>query len=594
MAVEPPLFMAKYQNMHRVKVIFALLLMAANGYGQHFSTFKNSSKINMGDVVINEIMADPDPAAFGIAYPEYVELYNKKGMAVNLKNWKFCVGNTCKTLPDAFIPSDSFIVLTAPASKSVFPVEVNAIGISGFPALNNTGQILQIQNETGNSISGISYTDEWYQDVIKKEGGYSLEQVDANNPCGEKQNWKASLNKTGGTPGKRNSVAGHNPDTSPPELLRVNILSTEQLEVSFTESLDSSTLSDLGLYLINHIGHPVKVELSKPHYKSIILYLGIPLKEGIQYTLTVEGKLTDCVGNPIPKNSHIRFALPAEIAKDDIVINEVLFDPEPGGVDFIEIYNASQKVVDLKSLFICHYDTLSGFVSDIVKITTSMYLLFPGEYLVLTEDAQAVKKQYHTENPSAFLSIADLPALNADEGNICLKTTTALIDHFTYNVNMHFALIKETKGISLERTNFRRFTNDVTNWHSASSAVGFATPGFKNSQFVDDWITEEEVSVNPEIFSPNGDGSNDQVNIHYHFDQPEWSITILIFDSKGRPVKTLVNNELIGSEGVYSWDGINDNREKEQSGIYIIYMKVFNLSGTIKQYKKVCVLSGKP
>jgi hypothetical protein len=83
------------------------------------------------------------------------------------------------------------------------------------------------------------------------------------------------------------------------------------------------------------------------------------------------------------------------------------------------------------------------------------------------------------------------------------------------------------------------------------------------------------------------------VSIYFHLGTPGWSASILVFDSNGRLVRTLLNNQLVGTDGVYSWDGINNNREKEQTGIYIIYLKVFNLSGMIKQYKIVCVLNVK-
>lgn len=577
----------------RSKIIILLALVPAILASQNQNSPGSPQRINTWDVVINEIMADPDPTAGNISYPEYVELYNKKKLPVQIKNWKFCVGATCKTLPDVSIPADSFLVLVNATGIKNFSAEVNAAGISSFPALTNTGQVLQLLNEAGNIISVISYTDDWYQDEIKKDGGYSLEQMDAENPCAERSNWKASLNNTGGTPGKRNSVTGINKDTKPPELWRVTVVSQQEVEVNFTEALDSALLADVKRYTISDIGQPSSVSLIKPYYKSVILHLGTPLKEAVMYVLTVEGTIMDCVGNQISKNNTARFAIPAPITERDIVINEILFDPREGGVDFVEIYNRSQHVLDLKNLFLCHYDTITTIVSEIEKISSSGYLLFPDEYLVLTENEEAVKKQYQTVHPEAFLNVTDLPALNADEGNICLKTASGIIDHFTYNTKMHFALLKDTKGISLERVYFARASNDATNWHSASSSKGFATPGYKNSQFSENSGAQEPVSVYPEIFSPNEDGINDQVNVFYHFDQPEWSASILIYDCSGRLVRTLVNNELIGTEGAYSWDGINDSREKERTGMYIIYVKLFNLSGMIKQYKKVCVLSGK-
>jgi len=545
------------------------------------------------DVVINEIMADPDPAAGNWTYPEYVEIYNKKNHPVYLKNYKFCVGTNCKTLPDIVVQADSFLVLTAPSSVKLFPPTVNVWGLAGFPALTNTGQLLQLLNESGNIMHAVSYTDEWYGDAFKKEGGYSLEQQDAFNPCGEQKNWKASQHPDGGTPGRKNSVAVINKDKDAPRLLRVNVLSADLIEAIFSEPLDSNTLSDITSYHITGIGYPKVINLIKPYFKNIVLQLNDSLKKSVEYTLSVEKQVKDCAGNIIDQSNSARFAIPSVISPNDVVINEVLFNPREGGVDFVEIYNRSQKVVDLKALFLCHFDTVSQMVSDIKRISASSFLFFPGEYLVLTENTEVVKKQYYTENSAAFLKVEVLPSMNADAGNIALKTATEGIDQFTYNEQMHFALLKETRGISLERVHFGRSANDVTNWHSASSSVNFATPGYKNSQYVDEIQTDNALVVHPEIFSPDEDGINDQVSIQYRFEKAAHTISILIYDDRGQLIRTLVNNQFIGTEGSYSWDGINDHRERERKGMYIIFIRIMDGSGKINVYKKICVLGGK-
>ncbi|MBA3705980.1 MAG: hypothetical protein H0W84_08810, partial [Bacteroidetes bacterium] len=89
------------------------------------------------------------------------------------------------------------------------------------------------------------------------------------------------------------------------------------------------------------------------------------------------------------------------------------------------------------------------------------------------------------------------------------------------------------------------------------------------------------------------DGMNDIVNIHYQLDTPGSLANVNIYDSKGRLARTLVQNQLLGINGTFSWDGINDDREKSRIGIYIIYVEVFDLSGQIKHYKKTCVLATK-
>lgn len=574
-----------------MRIFFLIsLLTALSCQSQEQSSM---GSIKAWEVVINEIMADPDPAPGSQAYPEYVELYNKTNLPLSLKNTRFCVGTNCKTLPDASIQADSFLVLTAVSAVKLFPNGINVLGITGFPALTNAGQTIELLNDAGNVVHVISYTDNWYQDALKKEGGYSLEQQDAFNPCTEQKNWKACNHPDGGTPGRKNSVAVINKDKVAPQLLHVNVLSPDRIGVIFSEPLDSTTLLNTNSYYVSNIGHPKVINLIKPYYKDVVLELSDSLKKEAVYTLSVETQIRDCAGNAIDQENSIRFAIPETIHQNDIVINEVLFNPREGGVDFVEIYNRSRKTLDLKTLFLCHFDSVTHLVSDVKRISASSFLLFPGEYLVLTEDVEIVKSQYRTENAAAFLNVEVLPSMNTDAGNIALKTAGELIDQFAYREQMHFALLKETRGVSLERVHFGRFTGDVTNWHSASSSVDFATPGYRNSQFTDELPANGAVQIYPEIFSPDEDGVNDLVTIQYRFDEPDHLLSILIYDDQGRLVRTLVNNQFVGTEGSYSWDGINDHREKERKGMYIIYIQIMNGSETVNGYKKVCVLGGK-
>ena len=83
------------------------------------------------------------------------------------------------------------------------------------------------------------------------------------------------------------------------------------------------------------------------------------------------------------------------------------------------------------------------------------------------------------------------------------------------------------------------------------------------------------------------------VNISYGFDSPGFVANLNIYNAKRRKVRSLLKSELIGMEGVCSWDGIDDSRKKAPVGIYIITLEVFNLHGGIKQFKNICVLASK-
>ena len=546
------------------------------------------------DVVINEIMADPDPVITTLPNDEYIELYNRTAYPINLNNWKFTAGSNTKLLPNVIIPADSFIVLISTTTTGM-PTGINIGAVTSFPSLTNTAQTLTLRTPEGAVISTVSYNDNWYQDAAKQDGGYSLEQIDPSNPCAGMNNWKASNSSNGGTPGKQNSVYAANPDNTPPQVVRVSVIAADTILLYFNEPLDSTTMLNPAIYTIdNSIGVPIQVAVIGPDFKSVRLALGSNLIIGTIYTITVNSFVTDCAGNTIGTPNSARFAIPEPAAIYDIAINEILFNPKTGGVDFVEIYNRSDKVIDLKSISISTYDTITNAILSPLNVSSDGYLLFPQEYLVVSENGSGVKTQYNTTNPQGFID-TDLPTMNDDEGTLCLSSAGLIIDKFKYYADMHFGLFTtaEREGISLERIDYGRPTQDRTNWHSAAEAVGFATPGYKNSQYSDAGETESAIEITPEIFSPDEDGVNDVVNINYHFDTPGFTANVTIYDSKGRIVKLLIRNELLGTKGTFSWDGINDDREKARIGIYIVYFEVFDLTGNVKRYKKTCVVAGK-
>ena len=546
------------------------------------------------DIVINEIMADPDPVVTILPNNEYVEFYNTTAFPINLNNWKFSAGTNTKILPSIIVPADSFIVITSVTGLAGMPVGINAEALVSFPSLTNTGQILTLQSPQGMVISTVSYSDTWYQDVVKKEGGYSLEQIDPSNPCAGMDNWRASNSSNGGTPGVQNSIDASNPDNTPPQVVRVSVIATDTIQLYFNEPLDSASMMNPAIYTIdNSVGNPTLVHVIAPDYKSVRLTLGTTLSLGTIYTITVNNVITDCVGNPLGSDNSARFAIPEPAAAKDIVINEILFNPKTPGVDFVEIYNRSNKVIDLKTISISEFDTITNTILAPETISSDGYLIFPQEYILLSENGAIVQSQFTTTNPEGFLDLVNLPTMNDDGGTVCLSTATEIIDNFKYYDNMHFGLLNETEGISLERIDFERLTQDRTNWHSAAEAVGFATPAYKNSQYSDAGETESAIEITPEVFSPDEDGVADVVNINYHFDTPGFTANVIVYDSKGRIVKHLIQSELLGVKGTFSWDGINDDREKARIGIYIFYFEVFDLTGTVKHYKKTCVLAGK-
>lgn len=260
----------------------------------------------------------------------------------------------------------------------------------------------------------------------------------------------------------------------------------------------------------------------------------------------------------------------------------------------MEIYNRSDKVFDLNQLRIASYDDDKNDYNSVAKASDEGHLIFPGEYMVITENPDIVTEQYYTQNPDGFAKVSSLPAYNNDKGRaIIMDKNENTIDNFAYTEDMHFALLASNKGVSLERINFDRPTDDKTNWHSASEVVGFATPAYENSQFNPQIEMEEKITIDPEIFSPDNDGYNDVANISFNFEEPGYVANIKIFDARGRLVKYLANNLLLGINQTITWDGLDDKNQKAPMGVYVVFIELFDLDGNVKQYKKSVVVASK-
>ncbi len=116
-------------------------------------------------------------------------------------------------------------------------------------------------------------------------------------------------------------------------------------------------------------------------------------------------------------------------------------------------------------------------------------------------------------------------------------------------------------------------------------------PGYKNSQYRLTENVQGNITVAPEIFSPDNDGTDDFATINYSFPSPGYVTNITIFDASGREVRYLEKNALGGINGYYRWDGLDDKSRKLPQGIYIIYTEIFNTAGTKKQFKNTIVLA---
>lgn len=551
---------------------------------------------NRYDVVITEIMADPDPPV-ELPNREYLEIFNRSNKAISIKNWLLGKVST-KTdakLPDVLLMPNSYLLLCGTSAVGEFSNFTYPIGVSSFPSLTNSGDAIYLKDAQGNLIHFVEYSDTWYGNSSKKNGGWSLEMIDTETPCAGSYNWTASVNPNGGTPGLKNSVAANNPDSLLPNIIRAALVNSNTLGITFNKSLDSSAVINVSSYFVNNgVGKPQSVVAVQYPFNRVLLTFQQPFQPGIIYSVKVSN-ISDCSGNGIGINDTARFAVPDSLLPNDVVINEILFNPKTGGVDYLELYNRTQKIFDLSKLIIEERDVKEELkILEASDTLPEPFLLFPDEYVVFTSIPEVVKQQYRVKNTTQLLQLKKFPNYPDASGIAVVKTIYGVvIDSLSYSAKWHYALLDDKNGVALERIDYNKPTNDKSNWHSAASDIGFGTPTYLNSQFYSTGISDDAIVIEPEVFSPDNDGFKDFTLIQYKFSEPGYQASIRIFDAIGREVKYLVKAETLGAEGAFQWDGTNDDGGKARIGIYTVFVEVFNLQGKTKRFKKNVVLGAR-
>ncbi len=556
-------------------------------------TLSNAQPAQPYHVVIDEIMADPSPA-IGLPNAEYIELKNVSSRSFNLNGWQIGRGNSFATIRNNFILApDSFVIICSGSTATLFSSFGATIGVTNFPSLSNDADQLILRSNDGNTIHAVSYTAAWYKNAVKVNGGWSLEMIDTQNPCSGISNWTASIDRRGGTPGAKNSADEKNTDTDPPALLHAFATNSHTIELVFNEPLDSAASSNPSYFIISDgVGIPTGVVINPPFFHSVMLQTNLSLDSNKIYIVTVNG-VSDCTGNTIGAYHTARLGLAVQPVIGDIVINEVLFNPQPDGVDYVELFNRSEHIIDLKDCFIANRSSGNNINSP-KQMAIESRLLFPGDYIVVTEDAIAVKNQYLAKDPNAFVEISSMPSFPDDKGDVVLLNRRGtVLDELKYDEQWQFELIGNKEGVALERIDYTKSTQDPTNWHSAATTVGYGTPGYQNSQFRADRQAQGNISVSPEIFSPDNDGFDDIASILYEFPEPGYVCNITLFDANARAVRFLARNALCAAKGIFRWDGLDEKKQLLPVGVYIVYVEIFNLQGKTKKYKKAVTLARK-
>ncbi len=543
-------------------------------------------------VVISEIMADPTPVV-GLPNAEWVELTNTTNSTIQLQGWRLQKwgANAGGAFPAYDLEAGKSVVICSAAAFDELSAFGPSLRVTSFPSLVNGGDHILLLNPTGETVHSVNYLPDWYGNTVKAQGGWTLEMIDPANPCSGASNWTASIDASGGTPGRTNSVLAPNPDRIPPVALSAAMLDQE-IRIRFNEPLQLAGAGNLSNYQATPAITINAVTVMQPFRDQVVLSV-TGIQANTVYTISISG-LADCAGNEIAAGTNLRSGMMTEANPGDVVINEVLFDPPAEGADYVELYNRSNRIFNLRQLLISNRSSSTANPGTANALSAEDRPFFPGEYLLLSPDTAWVMRRWPASDRNRFLQMTNFPTYpNARGWVILFNGQGEIVDELPYEDKWHFSLLRNPDGVALERINPAGETGDPQNWTSAASTVNFGTPGAPNSQQRLTAPAVAGVSIAPQIFSPDNDGFDDFALVSLKMNEPGYVANITIFDAAGRPVRVLRRNASLGSTSTFRWDGLDDKQQKLPIGIYIVHTEVFNLSGKKQAFKNTVSLARK-
>ena len=375
-------------------------------------------------------------------------------------------------------------------------------------------------------------------------------------------------------------------DAQAPEWTLFTVEQPNKLTLGFSEAMDFSRAE----FSVDHgIGSPASLQVAEDDL-SVTLSFDTDFENGKLYTLQTTG-LTDKAGNPLILTARTT-GITEPVGLSDLVINEVMFNAPDSSAEYVEIYNRSGKLLDISGLILTTRKADSTLNSGIV--IPSQTTLLPESYMALTSDAEKVRN-YHGCPVGSNLLTTDWTNLNNESATLVLTNAAkdSVYDELTYNVKWQHPLIKNPKGVALERINPDLPTQSSDSWHSAATDVHYGTPGYRNSQYreLDSTVkTEKFVWIEPESFSPDNDGVDDVCFIRYKTDANGYVANAIIFNAVGVKIFQLASQKLLSAEGFLTWDGKTNKGKNTNVGIYVLYFEIFNPNTGSRKVSKLPIV----
>ena len=545
-------------SMHDVKSIDGDTL-----WNNHFQIVKEPSYY-VGQLRFTEWMSDPDPR-HGLPEIEWIELLNTSLTAIDLSAFSLSDPSTTTKFLPYILPPNNVVVVCASGGCKQLNIE-NCLELASMPSLNNSSDSLFLRSKDSILVDYVHYELAALPNDYRRDGGYSIIREVLPQDCIFSQQLNFSSEAIGGTPGFTNSTAKSTVVTMQKT---ITCLNESQIELSMPISGKFQQSYFEPSTLIKSI-QTSPIEFST----SATISLKTPIEEGSSITIRLDSMQT-CLHKTIYVGENIEIIHPKPIESKDIFINEILYNAYTGGVDFIELFNTTNKYIQLKNT---HYlNTTSGKTTQHFTLTDDL-VIPPVGYTVLSGDKLKLKQQYSNtvlENciqNSGFLSFSD------DGGEVIfLNEKSDTLDRIKYGDQFQNPLNRDDEGISLEKIKPDSPVFTSANW--TSCAVG-ATPGYLNSQSLNqETVSSKIFYCSPCHVTTNLNGNADYVHLHLNPKVQGAFASVSVYTLSGELIDKVCVNQLLGSLNTFNWYGQQQASVALPDGIYIAVAEWWSPNG---------------
>ena len=458
-------------------LVIVAVLTASTAWMRHSE--RGVSAQDSPKIVLSEVMFDPIGSEY---YDEFVEIYNlSPADTVDLTGWEVGDGEGWDALVPAgkglrLAPGQYGLILDSgyfshsttydsliPDAALVLTIAGATFGRNGLS--NSVPKTVMLRDSSGKIVAAYTYS-------LGNPPGHSDEKIDLNGGDSP-DNWANSL-RLNGTPGFRNSVSPLERDLKIELSSAKTTLASPDVFWSATVAVRNVGLRALEVVQLNVWATSFGTEDSLLLWRwqgSRSLSRGEVWSNPLDFRFPHGGRwnIRAELTAPQDKNpannfteAHVRVGFPP----GTVVINEVMYYPEIGKPEWLELYSTDSGAVDLGAWSVA----LEEDTSRAVSLGTARLPIPRRGYAVVSRDSAFLQTV-----PGKGVFVPELPALRNTGSEIFLFDLVGnLIDAAQYRPEWG-----RKRGFSLERVWYERSGMDSSNWRL--SEVKGGTPGRRNS-----------------------------------------------------------------------------------------------------------------